>query len=151
MSLGVRVQRPGRDPLRRFEWTRLAVRWADEVGPLTRTALKAKAPVGKGQGAGRLRDSIRYQRRTLGGAVVLEFTANTPYAKYVLSGTSAHEIRPKAARVLHWVDASGNDRFAAAVRHPGTKPNRFPEKAVLPLLPLIQRRFKEIVTEQLRG
>lgn len=41
--------------------------------------------------------------------------------KYVDEGTRPHIIRPVRARVLHWVDPSGQDIFAKIVHHPGTK------------------------------
>lgn len=42
--------------------------------------------------------------------------------KFVDEGTKAHVIRPVKAKMLHWVDtASGEDRFAKEVHHPGTK------------------------------
>lgn len=46
------------------------------------------------------------------------------YAKYVEFGTPPHIIRPKNAKALHW-KAGGKDVFAAAVHHPGTRPNPF--------------------------
>jgi hypothetical protein len=37
------------------------------------------------------------------------------------------------------------------VHHPGTKPNPFPERAIRPLLPLIQARLREITRSNMRG
>lgn len=145
----MRISRSGSDPLRAFAWRRAATVWADETGVIVREALKNAAPVGQGPDAGRLRDSIRYLRRTGEGSVVLEFTARTPYAKYVIDGTRPHIIRARTARYLHWVDRSGRDRFAKQVNHPGTQPNRFPERTIGPLLPVIQRRYTQIVTDSL--
>ena len=40
--------------------------------------------------------------------------------KFVDEGTKAHIIKPIAPnKVLHWVDKSGEDRFATIVHHPG--------------------------------
>lgn len=50
------------------------------------------------------------------------------YASFVDKGTRAHEIRPKKARALHWIDGGGEDRFATVVNHPGTSPRPFVEK-----------------------
>jgi len=36
-------------------------------------------------------------------------------------GTSPHDIFPRKAQVLHWIDESG-EHFAKHVHHPGTKP-----------------------------
>lgn len=140
----------GRSPLARFSWTRAVVQWADESGPLVRTALKNAAPVGKGLRAGRMRDSIRYERRTGNGAVTLRFDAHVPYAGYVLHGTRPHLITAKAARALHWSD-SGGDHFARSVRHPGTRPNPFPRHVIPVLAPLLEERFRAAVRDSMEG
>lgn len=150
MSIRVTVSGANRTPLRAFSFTSASSRWAAVVGPAVQDALKRAAPVGKGAGAGRLRDSIRYEHRVGGGSARLTFTANTPYARFVLHGTGPHIIRPRKARALRW-QGSGGTRFARVVHHPGTKPNPFPERAIRPLLPLIQRRYREIVQSSLRG
>lgn len=152
MSISIRVSRSsGGGDLARFRFMKAAVGWADEVGPLVRAGLKAKAPVAKqGAGAGRLRDSIRYERNTTSGGVTLSFTAYVPYAKYVIEGTPPHLIRARAARYLHWKDGSG-DHFAKQVNHPGTRPNDFPRRAIGPLEPLIRKRFAEILNQALGG
>jgi hypothetical protein len=138
------------NPLRRFSWTKAAVAWSDEAGPIVREALKEKAPVGKGPRAGRLRDAIRYQRETSGVAgVTLYFLSNTPYTPYVLHGTRAHPIAARAARSLHWVGPQG-DVFRRRVNHPGTKPNPFPERAVLPLEALLRERFRAAIEEAMK-
>lgn len=136
-------------PLRRFQWTRAAVRWLDDVGPTVRTALKNASPVGKGPRAGRMRDSIRYQRVVQPSSGVRgEFTANTPYATYVIKGTRAHRITAKAARTLRW-QSGGQTHFARSVMHPGTKPNHFVETTMQAQLPHVQQRFSAIMREEL--
>lgn len=139
-------------PLARFSWTRAAVGWADDVGPLVRDALKEKAPVGKGPRAGRLRDSIRYERATsMGqGTVTAVFTANVPYIGYVLDGTRPHLISAKAARALHWQGTDG-DMFARHVNHPGTKANPFNERAVFPLTGVLRERFRAAIEAGMEG
>lgn len=143
------------NPLRRFSWTRAAVSWADEAGPLVRTALKAKAPVGKAQPGGRnrpgrLRDSVRYQRTTAVGGVQVFFLANVPYTPYVIGGTRPHPIAAKAARSLHWVGPQG-DMFARSVHHPGTKANPFNERAVFPLTEVLRDMFKAAIEASMEG
>lgn len=39
--------------------------------------------------------------------------------KFVDQGTKPHIIRPKNAKMLHWVDKGGEDHFAKEVNHPG--------------------------------
>ena len=147
---------PGRavdSPLARFSWAKAATVWADEAGPLVRAALKDEAPVGQGERAGRLRDAIRYERQVnLGeGLVTLRFDSHTPYTKYVIDGTRPHLITAKAARALHWVDASGRDQFRRSVKHPGTKPNPFPERAVFPLTGVLHEKFRAAIEAGMEG
>ncbi len=148
--ISMTIEREGRDPLTSFQWTRAAVRWADEVGPLGRAAIKAKAPVGKGPGGGRLRDSIRYVRRSnIGSGVTITFNAHTPYAGFVVKGTPPHIIEARAAKSLHWVGPNG-DVFRKRVRHPGTKPNPFPRRALTPLIPVIQAKYRDAIINEFR-
>lgn len=124
------------NPFARFSWTKAAVEWADEAGPMVRAALKAEAPVGKtdlsGRKGGRLRDSIRYERETTPGSVTMVFTANTPYAGFVIEGTGPHLIplEPKAPGTALQFEFQGAVTYRRQVRHPGTKPNDFPERAL---------------------
>ena len=153
MTITMRVEHPPPDnsPLRRFQWTRAAVLWLDEVGPVVRAALKEAAPVGKGPRAGRLRDSIRYQRFTqIGTSARGEFTANTPYATYVIKGTRAHRITAKAARTLRW-ESGGQTHFARSVMHPGTKPNHFAENTMRAQEPYVRQRFAAVMRKELGG
>lgn len=149
----------------KFVWMRAAVKWADDVGPQLRSELKREAPVAHPDPAGRnrpgrLRDSIRYERRTHAPDVDLYFNAHTPYAKYVVNDTRPHEIYPKAARYLHFWTPYGaptNEHFVgprgtpAHVNHPGTKANRFNERAMHTMHPKIEQRFVEIMREAMGG
>jgi len=127
-------------PWRRFRWEKAAVEWADAVGPLLRDRLKDEAPVQ----SGRLRSSIRYQRKTGLDSIHLEFTAHTPYAGYVVHGTRPHIIRPRAARALHWLSTSG-DHFSSVVHHPGTRANDFPRRSLDVTREQIIQRFREAI------
>lgn len=150
MSMRITVSGLEVNPFEAFKWTISAARWADEVGPLVRSALKVESPVAPGPGSGRLRDSIRYERSTGAGEMALTFSTTVPYARYVLDGTPPHLIRPRAARALRFTQG-GQTHFSQLVHHPGTRANKFPEKAIRPLLPLIQQRFAEIVQSGLRA
>ncbi len=57
-----------------------------------------------------------------------EIQALAPYAVYVEKGTAPHEIRPVNASVLAF-EAGGKMVFTRLVRHPGTKPNPFMQRA----------------------
>lgn len=136
-------------PLDRFQFLRAATSFMDEAAPLVRDALKRAAPVGqRTPRPGRLRDSIRYSRRTSGDGVAAEFTAHTPYAGYVLRGTAPHRISARAARALHWVSASG-PHFARSVNHPGTRPNPFPVRAAAAVRSDVAERWHEAIRREL--
>ena len=71
----------------------------------------------------------------LAGAIVKEVgsgeavvEALAPYAVFVVQGTRPHEIRPVNASVLAF-EAGGRMIFTPLVRHPGSKPNPFMERA----------------------
>jgi hypothetical protein len=112
-----------------FNLTARMVTLADVLGPRIRERIRREAPVGKGPEAGRLADSTRFTRRASVGDVLMEFTSDIPYAKFVIHGTRPHLIRPRAARVLHWEAPGGGDVFARSARHPGTKANDYPMRA----------------------
>ncbi len=54
--------------------------------------------------------------------------ALAPYAVYVEMGTRPHEIRPARSSVLAF-EIEGQFVFTPVVRHPGTKPNPFMQRA----------------------
>lgn len=111
--------------LQQLQWTKRLVEFSDYIGPKFRKMLQEEAPVD----SGRLRSSIRYTRQTLIGSVHIRWTANVPYAPFVIEGTKAHRITAVAARTLHWKTGSGSGGFAKTVWHPETKPNNFPKRA----------------------
>jgi hypothetical protein len=152
VSVTVTLTGGGPSALGRFKWQAAAVRWADTVGPIGRTALRARAPRGKGQRAGRFAMSIRYARRSTGGlSVEVRYTANTPYARYVIEPTRPHKITAKAARRLHFVDAQGKDHFPVSVNHPGTKGNDFHLRTMRAYVPVAQGAYTRIMRESLGG
>jgi hypothetical protein len=122
--------------------------WAEEIAPLIRDALKLAAPVAPDgtPGRGRLRDSIRYETKASEGGIVITFTAQVPYAGYVVDGTEPHTIAPNAKKALFWPGAAHPVRL---VHHPGTRPNDFARRAIEPLLKVIQARLEAAVAEQL--
>jgi hypothetical protein len=115
---------------------------------MVRGRLKETAPVGKGPRAGRLRDSIRYEPHLAAASGQLVFTSTAPYAGFVVRGTKAHDIPFKKPQPLLF---KVGWRTVRVVHHPGTKPNPFPERAIRPLLPLIQARLREITRSNMRG
>lgn len=131
-----------------LSWQRAATAWADAVEPMALSALRREAPVGQGPGSGRLRKSIRARRSVDAAQVVLTFTTSAPYAPFVLDGTAPHTIRPRRAAALHWEGLDG-PVFAREVRHPGTRPNHFPQRALHPLATAIQARLEAAIAEHL--
>lgn len=141
-------------PEGRGAWSVGASRWAAATRPLVRNALKEKAPVGKsasGGKGGKFRASITQHTKSMSNSVVLEFGSPMPYTPFIVDGTRPHVIVPRNARVLHFRTAAGADVFARRVNHPGTRPNDFTRRAVLPLLPEVQESFSLIMREVFGG
>lgn len=86
---------------------------------------KREAPVNKQTGGGNLRQSIK--SRMLGvarGAVEV----NAKYAVPVHEGSRPHIIRVRNKRVL--ANRRTGQIFGKRVKHPGTRPNKFLQRAV---------------------
>lgn len=64
------------------------------------------------------------------GAKAWRIHALASYSGFVELGTRPHEIRPRDARALRWVNASGI-HFASRVWHPGTTPQPFLRPALM--------------------
>ena len=72
--------------------------------------------------------------------------ALAPYAMYVVKGTAPHEIRPVNASVLAF-EVGGRMVFTQLVRHPGTKPNPFMERAAEDARSKVEETFAELWLE----
>jgi len=73
--------------------------------------------------------------------------ALAPHAVYVIKGTAPHEIRPVNASVLAFKAAGGDMVFTRLVRHPGTKPNPFLQRAVDKAREKVEEIFDELFVE----
>ena len=71
-----------------------------------------------------------------------------PYAVYVAKGTRPHEIRPVNASVLAF-EIAGRMVFTPIVRHPGTKPNPFMQRAAEDARGKVDEVFAELWLEML--
>ena len=75
-------------------------------------------------------------------------TAN--YGADVEYGTEPHEIRPRDAKALHWVDSEGQDMFRRRVWHPGTAPQPYMrpafDKSVEPIDKVMAQVAKKAIT-----
>lgn len=160
----IKVSGSSNSPLSRFDFAAAAAVWAQEVEPLAQEALKAAAPVGSSQtppgGAtrpppGRLRDSIRGERKVTDESMTITFVADGPVPGYVIDGTRAHDIPPGANRKYLYFMGGGGPTFVGpagsgrVVHHPGTAPNPFPTRALSPLMSIIQQRLEAAIADQL--
>ncbi|MBT0160671.1 hypothetical protein G4O51_11895 [Candidatus Bathyarchaeota archaeon A05DMB-2] len=73
--------------------------------------------------------------------------ALAPYAMYVVKGTAPHEIRPVNASCLRFETAEGDIVFTKLVRHPGTKPNPFMQRAAEEARSQVEQIFAQLWLE----
>ena len=73
-------------------------------------------------------------------------SALASYAVYVEKGTAPNEIRPVNASVLAF-EAGGGVVFTRLVRHPGTKPTPFMQRAVEAAREKVEETFAELWLE----
>lgn len=73
------------------------------------------------------------------------------YVKYVIYGTSAHDITVKNKKVLSDINSGSTHKkgviFGKTVKHPGTSPNNFPARAVNQIkgeLPAIVKKYIKV-------
>jgi len=144
MSMTVTIRSSGRRPGGAFRWEEAASAWAGKSAPLAKGMLKAHAPFRTGA----LRASIADRAEASPGRMMVVLYATAPQARWVLDGTRPHLIVARNARALRWLGPGGMGvRFARSVRHPGTKPNPFPDRALEPIRAVIARLFAESVQE----
>ncbi|HEY8744821.1 MAG TPA: HK97 gp10 family phage protein [Chloroflexota bacterium] len=95
-------------------------------------ALKAVAPVRTGT----LRASIIARASGANG----QGFYGLAYGKLLVDGTRPHVIVPRTKHALFWPGARHPVR---RVQHPGTKPNRFPERAVQRSVPALRLLLRD--------
>ncbi len=80
--------------------------------------------------SGKLEDAVKQRTEADGmvGIVYLD-TQEAPYARHVYFGTKPHIIAPRNRRVLRWPSAD-SFVFARLVHHPGTKEDKFLQRAL---------------------
>ncbi|EMF20424.1 hypothetical protein H114_32814 [Streptomyces gancidicus BKS 13-15] len=93
------------------------------------TRTRRIANIAAAEAPGRMGDyvdwEVRQGPRGLQGVV----RCDHPAVHYVLRGTRPHLIRPRRARALRF-QADGQTVFSQLVRHPGTRPNPFLQRAL---------------------
>lgn len=82
---------------------------------------------------GALARSIHYSITGPDSRLRIHFFARVPYNIFVVGGTRPHLIAARNAKALRFV-VGGRVVFAKSVQHPGTKPNRYPDRARRPFL-----------------
>lgn len=164
MSVRVWIRREGGGwdhyPARHFEWMVAATEWADTVGPRFLDTLRDTCPVNTREhfdhiGTGRLLRSLRMERHTTENGLRLDYTAHTPYAKYVVGGVEPHEMRNRNFPFMHWWDRPlyGHEYFRKFVVHGSNhpqQPNPFHERAMDHDEDMIHQEFFDIIGEHLR-
>lgn len=80
------------------------------------------------------------------GSAEGEIVADAKYASFVENGTRPHDIRPRNAKALRWVDAGGV-HFARVVHHPGTKPYPFMGPAYLKAEAVLETEAGVVMSE----
>lgn len=130
----------------RFEWITETTMRAELIRRPVLAELQHETPVAqkviKGVEPGYLRDNIHSEVAAGAGTVTLRYTTDAEYADWLIDGTGPHEIVPRNARYLHWVDpGTGEDVFRSRVWHPGTQPNDFPGRTADRVRPLVESAF----------
>ena len=105
---------------------------AQAAAPVLLNALRAEAPVR----TGKLRASVVARANSTGGYGFY----GVGYGRLLVTGTRPHVIVPRTKRALFWPGAGHPVR---RVEHPGTKPNRFPERAVQTVAPALGLQLRD--------
>jgi hypothetical protein len=92
-------------------------------------------------------DALRVSIGGLAG-LDLQVVLGAPYARFVLEGTRPHTITARRPGGMLRFEGRGGPVFRRSVRHPGTRPNPFVQRAYERRRLEYERR---IVTEQARG
>jgi hypothetical protein len=99
-------------------------------GEIAARQVVARAKVLAPVDTGRLRASIRVERRsTFGLRQRWTVGSDVEYAPMVNDGTRPHIIRPRRAKALKFT-VGGRTVYAAVVRHPGTRARPFLDRAL---------------------
>ena len=94
---------------------------------------------------GKLARSLHYSITGPSDTPRVNFFDRVPYGELVISGTRPHTIFARNAKALRFT-VGGRVVFAKSVQHPGTKPNRYQERARRPF----QRDARDIIATATR-
>jgi len=112
---------------------------------ITHREALAQAPVNKAGGGGNLRQLIKQVRTNkLRGLI----SSKAKYSEYVHEGTAPHIIRVRSKKVL--ANRRRGKIFGKIVRHPGTRPNPFMERALKKSESRINGYFRTAINNVIR-
>ena len=98
----------------------------------------------------RFSKAIRSRSFIEGDTVGFRIFSPQPLGTWIIEGTDPHPIVAKNAKFLRfrWPNGPDGDKiyYFKSVRHPGTKPNRYHERAHQRWLPEAQRELRRIST-----
>lgn len=114
-------------------------RWQDVAGGVVLREAERLSPFK----TGRLRKSLFAESH----GTVIRVGTRMPYAKYVVNGTRPHMISPMRGKALRFF-IRGQVVFSKGVRHPGTRPNRFLQKALENKREFVTALLKQYVTQE---
>jgi len=134
-------------PIHWLRWPMIASDWVKVATPIAEEAVKTEAPVYHGHSIrtpGKLKQSIAAVPYVSQNSATINIGTTVPYARFVIDGAAPHIIEPRKANILGWQDVDGF-RFSTKVHHPGQRANRFPERGLEIVEPLLMDLFSEIV------
>ena len=143
--------------LRQFgQWgTKADSPWALNTIAIGSAALDAAAPVGaqRDQARAKQQRTTPLSRSHIGrvrgrdGAIVFMWFGEWT-SRFVLRGTKPHVINAKPGKSLAFIGGSGEVINTRNVRHPGTRPNPYPERAKAAILRALGVAAKAAVEEE---
>jgi Bacteriophage HK97-gp10, putative tail-component len=113
-----------------------------QAAEVLKRALQEEAP----ERTGALRRGIRYRTQAIGPSVAARFTSEAAYTPFVIEGTRAHDIwagfygPAGGKRALFWPGAAHPTPY---VRHPGTRADDFPSRAMMRVGPEVRRILEQ--------
>jgi hypothetical protein len=116
-------------------------KFAVEAGNLYLKNLKSSAPVDTGT----LKGKLRIEMSGGGSDWRIKPISDVPHLKFVINDTAPHQIVPvRAPSLTFFWKRYGRVVRLQSVSHPGTKANKFDEKAMQATLPELSKRAQSL-------
>ena len=113
---------------------------SQRLGPMLLSGVQAEAP----RRSGKFAAGITLKMGGEGANVSFQIGIPRPLGQWIQEGTRPHIITPKGAGYPLRFEVGGRVVFAYLVHHPGTKPNRFVDRAYQKWLPNAQREINAL-------